>query len=59
MDIKLRSGNKDCTEEELDHVMDDVILLFRFIQGTQGNVDVHPCSLRQGRVRGILQEGPR
>lgn len=33
MDSKLRTGNKECSEEELDAVMDKVILLFRFIQG--------------------------
>ncbi|CAD5231091.1 unnamed protein product [Bursaphelenchus okinawaensis] len=33
MDSKLRLGNKECSEDELDHIMDDVIVLFRFIQG--------------------------
>lgn len=33
MDLKLRTGNKECSEEELDAVMDKVIVLFRFIQG--------------------------
>lgn len=33
MDTKLRSGNKEATEEELDVLMDKVIVLFRFIQG--------------------------
>ncbi|CAD5233250.1 unnamed protein product [Bursaphelenchus xylophilus] len=33
MDSKLRLGNKECSEDELDHIMDKVILLFRFIQG--------------------------
>ncbi|KAH7728259.1 cullin-4A [Aphelenchoides avenae] len=33
MDFKLRCGNKECSDEELDNVMDSVMLLFRFIQG--------------------------
>lgn len=33
MDSKLRSGNKESTEEELETLMDEVIVIFRFIQG--------------------------
>ncbi|VDK76390.1 unnamed protein product [Litomosoides sigmodontis] len=33
MDSKLRSGNKGATEEEMESLMDEVIVLFRFIQG--------------------------
>lgn len=33
MDVKLRAGNKECSDEELDNLMDKVIVLFRFIQG--------------------------
>nr|CAD2175465.1 unnamed protein product [Meloidogyne enterolobii] len=33
MDLKLRTGNKECTEDELDSVMDKVIVIFRFVQG--------------------------
>jgi hypothetical protein len=33
IDGKLRSGNKESTEEELDLVLDKVLVLFRFIQG--------------------------
>ncbi|KAK0407022.1 hypothetical protein QR680_018953 [Steinernema hermaphroditum] len=33
MDLRLRSGNKACTDEELDGVMDKAIVLFRFIEG--------------------------
>ncbi len=33
MDSKLRSGNKEATDEELESLMDKVIVLFRFIQG--------------------------
>uniref|UniRef100_A0A158Q724 Cullin-4 n=1 Tax=Elaeophora elaphi TaxID=1147741 RepID=A0A158Q724_9BILA len=33
MDSKLRSGNKEATEEEMENLMDEVIVLFRFIQG--------------------------
>ncbi|KAI1724436.1 cullin family domain-containing protein [Ditylenchus destructor] len=33
MDSKLRTGNKECSDEELDCVMDKVIVLFRFVHG--------------------------
>uniref|UniRef100_A0AAF5PJZ6 CULLIN_2 domain-containing protein n=1 Tax=Wuchereria bancrofti TaxID=6293 RepID=A0AAF5PJZ6_WUCBA len=33
MDGKLRSGNKGVTEEEMENLMDEIIVLFRFIQG--------------------------
>uniref|UniRef100_A0A1I7XUR6 Cullin-4 n=1 Tax=Heterorhabditis bacteriophora TaxID=37862 RepID=A0A1I7XUR6_HETBA len=33
MDSKLRSANKEASDEELDRLMDKVITLFRFIQG--------------------------
>ncbi len=33
MDGKLRAGNKEATEEELERLMDKVIVLFRFIHG--------------------------
>lgn len=33
MDSKLRAGNKVATEEELEVLMDEVIVIFRFIQG--------------------------
>uniref|UniRef100_A0A915HMC9 Cullin-4 n=1 Tax=Romanomermis culicivorax TaxID=13658 RepID=A0A915HMC9_ROMCU len=33
LDTKLRSGNKEATEEELDRLMDKLMVLFRFIHG--------------------------
>eukprot|EP01138_Halocafeteria_seosinensis_P006041 gb/GECG01006175.1/.p1 GENE.gb/GECG01006175.1/~~gb/GECG01006175.1/.p1 ORF type:complete len:910 (+),score=149.26 gb/GECG01006175.1/:1-2730(+) len=33
VDSKLRSGNKQETEEEVDHILDRVIVLFRYIHG--------------------------
>ncbi|KAI6205209.1 CULLIN-2 domain-containing protein [Aphelenchoides besseyi] len=33
MDSKLRLGNKECSEDELDAIMDRVIVLFRFVDG--------------------------
>ncbi|KAI6221399.1 CULLIN-2 domain-containing protein [Aphelenchoides fujianensis] len=33
MDSKLRLGNKECSEDELDVIMDNVIVLFRFVDG--------------------------
>jgi cullin-4 len=33
MDSKLRLGNKECSDDELDAIMDRVIVLFRFVDG--------------------------
>lgn len=33
MDSRLRLGNKECSEDELDAIMDRVIVLFRFVDG--------------------------
>lgn len=33
MDGKLRAGNKDCSEEEFDGLMDRAIVIFRFAHG--------------------------
>ncbi|GMR31866.1 hypothetical protein PMAYCL1PPCAC_02061 [Pristionchus mayeri] len=33
IDMKLRSGNKESSDEELDQIMDKLITLFRFIHG--------------------------
>ena len=33
MDSKLRSGNKEYSEDELETLMDQAIVLFRFVQG--------------------------
>lgn len=33
MDLKLRSGNKEATEEELEQILDKIMVLFRFIHG--------------------------
>lgn len=33
IDNKLRSGNKEATEEELDKILDKIMVLFRFIHG--------------------------
>eukprot|EP00123_Amoebidium_parasiticum_P013570 comp22032_c0_seq1/m.31981 comp22032_c0_seq1/g.31981 ORF comp22032_c0_seq1/g.31981 comp22032_c0_seq1/m.31981 type:complete len:752 (-) comp22032_c0_seq1:260-2515(-) len=33
IDSRLRSGNKESSDEELDQLLDNVMLLFRFIQG--------------------------
>ncbi|CAH1109919.1 unnamed protein product [Psylliodes chrysocephalus] len=32
-DSKLRAGNKEATEEELERLLDKIMLLFRFIHG--------------------------
>jgi cullin-4 len=39
MDSKLRLGNKECSEDELDAIMDKVIVLFRFVDGEKVNND--------------------
>ncbi|CAF0834679.1 unnamed protein product [Brachionus calyciflorus] len=33
IDTKLRAGNKEATEEELDKILDKIMVLFRFIHG--------------------------
>jgi cullin 4 len=33
VDSKLRSGNKSMNDDELDSVLDNVLILFRYIQG--------------------------
>eukprot|EP00794_Sanderia_malayensis_P011107 gene11107-12276_t len=33
VDTKLRAGNKEATEEELERLLDKIMVLFRFIQG--------------------------
>jgi len=33
IDNKLRAGNKECSEEELDKILDRIMVLFRFIHG--------------------------
>ena len=34
MDAKLRAGNKEVSEEELDRLLDRIMILFRFLNGT-------------------------
>lgn len=31
--MKLRAGNKEATEEELEQILDKIMVLFRFIHG--------------------------
>lgn len=33
LDIKLKSGNKEATEDELEKILDQILVLFRFIHG--------------------------
>ncbi|EDV26146.1 uncharacterized protein TRIADDRAFT_24582 [Trichoplax adhaerens] len=33
IDMKLRAGNKEATDEELDKILDKIMVMFRFIQG--------------------------
>ena len=33
VDSKLRAGNKEITEEELDRLLDRILILFRFLNG--------------------------
>lgn len=33
IDSKLRAGNKEATEEELERLLDKIMVLFRFIHG--------------------------
>ena len=34
VDVQLRSGNKEWTDEQMERLMDKVMVLFRFINGT-------------------------
>lgn len=34
VDSKLRAGNKEATEEELERILDKIMIIFRFIHGT-------------------------
>ena len=33
VDVQLRSGNKEWTDEEMERLLDKVMVLFRFING--------------------------
>lgn len=33
VDSKLRAGNKEATEEELERILDKIMIIFRFIHG--------------------------
>lgn len=33
MDSKLRAGNKEATDEELEKMLDKIMIIFRFIYG--------------------------
>eukprot|EP00057_Strongylocentrotus_purpuratus_P021200 XP_011675674.1 PREDICTED: peroxisome biogenesis factor 1 [Strongylocentrotus purpuratus] len=37
VDNKLRAGNKEATEEELERLLDKIMVLFRFIHGERGH----------------------
>jgi hypothetical protein len=60
MDLKLRSGNKEQSDEELDKTMDNVITLFRFVHGViiEFTKFFNALIYRQGCLRGVLQERP-
>lgn len=36
VDSKLRAGNKEATDEELERILDKIMILFRFIHGEEG-----------------------
>lgn len=54
VDSKLRAGNKEATDEELERILDKIMILFRFIHGemwpmtmltcAQEELSSHPCS---------------
>lgn len=33
VDSKLRAGNKEATDEELERILDKIMIIFRFIHG--------------------------
>lgn len=70
VDSKLRAGNKEATEEELERILDKIMIIFRFIHGSWHmqlwsipwctcafplNLLVFPC--RKGCFWSFLQEG--
>ena len=53
VDSKLRAGNKEATDEELERMLDKVMILFRFIHGERGSglTAAAPASpLTEGRL---------
>lgn len=47
VDSKLRAGNKEATDEELEKMLDKIMIIFRFIYGkTWSNVCVSPWMFR-------------
>lgn len=38
VDSKLRAGNKEATDEELEKMLDKIMIIFRFIYGTVSSV---------------------
>lgn len=53
VDSKLRAGNKEATDEELERILDKIMILFRFIHGEMW-LDEH-ADLRSG---GALSSHP-
>lgn len=68
VDSKLRAGNKEATDEELEKMLDKIMIIFRFIYGTLQSTrsfDFPAFTLfsseylwcRKRCLRGLLQEG--
>lgn len=38
VDSKLRAGNKEATDEELEKMLDKIMIIFRFIYGNNGHI---------------------
>lgn len=51
VDSKLRAGNKEATDEELEKMLDKIMIIFRFIYGKCSSISnvkvhwIHFCSL--------------
>lgn len=41
VDSKLRAGNKEATDEELERILDKIMIIFRFIHGKK--VSLNSC----------------
>lgn len=52
VDSKLRAGNKEATDEELERMLDKVMILFRFIHGELGPRRVRGAPPAQDRGGG-------
>lgn len=59
VDSKLRAGNKEATDEELERILDKIMILFRFIHGERGSRHLLTSRHRGRGVHRASVVGPR